>query len=207
MFLIKFFWGRFSSCRNGRAKSSSSRGKEEEQSWGGKRKQKWGRKNRDDIFLFFFKWEIRTLLTFPTFPNKSFVLDFPLNPLCWEQHRPSLGIFLLVLPSPQKRCSGDKKPLGNDGFCPSFPVVRSKDQRERQRPPPSIPHCALPGFPLCLDKHQRILAQTWPKALEGQEIQDLPLRQRGVCLWFGSWAGGLGFRACQEEGTACSSRE
>lgn len=37
--------------------------------------------------------------------------------------------------------------------------------------------------------------------------QDLPLWQSGVCLWFSSWAGALGFRACQEEGTAHSSRE
>lgn len=46
-------FGRFSSCGNGREKSSSSCGKEEKQSWGGERKQKWGRKNRVDIFQFF----------------------------------------------------------------------------------------------------------------------------------------------------------
>lgn len=75
--LLNFFsrcFGRFSSCRNGRERSSSSCGKEEKQSWGGKRKQKQGRKNRDYIFHFFFKWEIRTLLTFPIFPTKPFVL-------------------------------------------------------------------------------------------------------------------------------------
>lgn len=60
MFLIKWFFfqcfGKFSSCRNGRVKSFSSRGKEEKQSWGEKETEEGGKRTKI-IFSFFVKTE------------------------------------------------------------------------------------------------------------------------------------------------------
>lgn len=80
MFLIKwgFFqcFGKFSSYRNGRVKSFSSRGKEEKQSWGEKETEEGGKRTKI-IFSFFVKTEKkRALLTFSQWESAFFMKPF-----------------------------------------------------------------------------------------------------------------------------------
>ena len=80
MFLIKWFFsqrfGRFSSCRHGRAKSFRSRGKEEKQSWGEKETEE-GEKRTKIIFSFFGKTEKKSIADFSQWESA-----FSRNPLC-----------------------------------------------------------------------------------------------------------------------------